>query len=204
MEQRITQKAQELFFRYGTKSVTMDDIASNLGVSKKTIYQYYTDKDSLVDAVLQKEISQNSAECIRQNASSENAVHEMFMAMEMMQTTLAAMNPAVIFDMQKYHPGPFNKFIEFKNKFLYEMIRNNICRGQKEEFYREDLNVDILAKFRIESIFIGMNPEIFNLSKYSLLQVEMEIMENFLYGICTPKGQKQLLKYKKQSQTTNI
>ena len=76
MEQRIVEKAQELFFRYGLKSVTMDDIASNLGASKKTIYQYFKDKDHLVDAVVQREIEQDMHECTLITCSCNNAVQE--------------------------------------------------------------------------------------------------------------------------------
>ncbi len=105
MEQRIAEKAKELFYKYGLKSVTMDDIASNLGVSKKTIYQYYADKDALIDAVMQLEIDNDVKECAFHATVSENPVHEVFMALDMMQEILSTMNPAIIFEMQKYHPA---------------------------------------------------------------------------------------------------
>lgn len=204
MENRITQKAQELFFRYGLKSVTMDDIAAALGISKKTIYQYYDNKDSLVDAVVQHQINLSSNECQVHNEQCENAVHGMFLAMDMMQDMLSAVNPSLFFDMQKYHPEAFKKFSRHKNEFLYAVIRENIERGQKEGLYREDVNADILAKFRIESVFLALNTDLFAPEKYSLLQVELAIMENFLYGIATTKAHRQILKYKKQRQNTNL
>ncbi|TAG11195.1 MAG: TetR/AcrR family transcriptional regulator [Sphingobacteriia bacterium] len=203
MEQRITIKAQELFFRYGLKSVTMDDIASSLGVSKKTIYQYYTDKDSLVAAVVQQEIDNDLVECSKHSAESENAVHEVFMAIDMMQEMFSTMNPAIIFEMEKYHPIAFEKMNDHKNKFLYKVIKANLEKGMEEGHYREDLDPDIIAKFRIESIFFAFNPELFPPNKYTLLQVEMIIMEHFLYGICTPKGEKLIIKYKKQREKNN-
>jgi AcrR family transcriptional regulator len=200
MEQRITEKAQELFFRYGLKSVTMDDIATHLGMSKKTIYQYYTDKDALVDAVVQKEIDNDVIECAGHRQKCENAVHEVFLALDMMQEMMSTMNPVIIFEMQKYYPSAFKKMNDHKNKFLYKVIRENIELGIKEEMYRPDINPDILAKFRIESIFIAFNPDLFPSSKYSLFQIETHMMEHFLYGICTAKGIKQLFKYKNQRQ----
>jgi AcrR family transcriptional regulator len=200
MEQRITEKAQELFFRYGLKSVTMDDIATHLGMSKKTIYQYYTDKDALVDAVVQKEIDNDVIECAGHRQKCENAVHEVFLALDMMQEMMSTMNPVIIFEMQKYYPSAFKKMNDHKNKFLYKVIRENIELGIKEEMYRPDINPDILAKFRIESIFIAFNPDLFPSSKYSLFQIETHMMEHFLYGICAAKGIKQLFKYKNQRQ----
>ncbi len=203
MEQRITEKTRELFFRYGLKGVTMDDIASSLGVSKKTIYQYYSDKDSLVDAVVQAEIDRGEMDCKYFFANSENAIHEIFMAMDGMQEMLSSMNPFVLHDMQKYHPRAFKKFDEHKNQFMHKVIMQNIERGKDEELYRTEINADIMAKLRLGSIFLAFNTDLFPPTKYSVLQVSMEIMNNFIYGICTPKGLKQLLKYTTQSKNTN-
>jgi TetR/AcrR family transcriptional regulator, cholesterol catabolism regulator len=203
MEQRIIEKAQELFFRYGLKSVTMDDIATKLGVSKKTIYQYFADKEALVEGVVQREIDHDVTECQSHITLSENAVHETFLALDMLQEMLSTMNPAIIYEMQKYHPQAFSLFNDHKNKFLYKVIKENLDRGQKEGLYREDFHSDILAKFRIESIFVAFNPEVFPPTKYNLVKVETEIMEHFLFGICTAKGQKQIEKYKKQREKTN-
>jgi hypothetical protein len=113
------------------------------------------------------------------------------------------MNPFVLHDMQKYHPQAFKKFNEHKNKFMYQLIKQNIERGKKEELYRTEINADILAKLRLESIFLALNTELYPPAKYAALQVSMEILNNFIHGIITPKGLKQLLKYTTQSKTTN-
>lgn len=198
MEQRIVEKAQDLFFRYGLKSVTMDDIASNLGASKKTIYQYFKDKDHLVDAVVQREIEQDMHECTNIACSCDNAVQEVFRGFDMLQEMLTTMNPAIIFEMQKYHPDAYKKMNDHKNKFFVNIMKENLKKGIEEGYYREDLNIEVMARYRIESIFLGFNPEVFMQGKYTLLQVEMELMEHFLYGICTNKGQKLINKYKQQ------
>jgi AcrR family transcriptional regulator len=198
MEQRIVEKAQELFFRYGLKSVTMDDIASNLGASKKTIYQYFKDKDHLVDAVVQREIEQDMHECTSIACSCDNAVQEVFRGFDMMQEMLTTMNPAIIFEMQKYHPEAYKKMNAHKNKFFVNIMKENLKKGIEEGNYRENLNIEVIARYRIESIFLGFNPDVFMQGKYTLLQVEMELMEHFLFGICTTKGQKLIHKYKQQ------
>ena len=77
-------------------------------------------------------------------------------------------------------------------------MKENLIKGIDEGYYRADINVDIIARYRVESIFLGFNPEIFTQGKLSLVQVEMELMEHFLHGICTPKGQKLINKYKQQ------
>ncbi|MCA6440068.1 MAG: TetR/AcrR family transcriptional regulator [Sediminibacterium sp.] len=197
-QDRIIEKAHELFFRYGIKAVTMDDIASHLGVSKKTIYQFYADKDALVNAIVMVETEQDEAECARHRKESENAIHEVFLALDMMQEMMSTMNPGIIFELKKYHPAAFKLFNDHKNKFLYKVVKENIEKGKKEELYRSDVDPDILAKFRIESFFVPFNPELFPTAKYSLLDVQAILSEHFLYGIATAKGQKLIAKYKKQ------
>ena len=201
-QERIVTKAHELFMRYGIRSVSMDEIANHLGMSKKTIYQFYTDKDALVDDVINIVINENRTECVLHKQKSENAVHEIFMAMDMVVEMLGAMNPAVIFDLEKFHPNSFKKYNDHKNKFLYAIIRENLDWGKREELYREEIQSDIIARFRLTSMFMLFNPEIFPLGKHSLPTLITEVTDNFLYGLTTHKGQKLIQKYKLQRQKT--
>lgn len=199
-QERIVQKAHELFMRYGIRSVSMDEIAAHLGISKKTIYQYYADKDALVDSVLGLEINSTECDCKIQREQCENAVHEIFLAMDIMADMFANFNPSILFDLEKYHPKAYKKFTEHHNKFLYDIIRDNLQRGIAEGCYREGINTDILAKFRIASIFMIFNADYFPHGKYTLPVLCGEITDNFLHGLVTPKGQKLILKYKQQRQ----
>lgn len=180
----------------------MDDIATNLGVSKKTIYQYYTDKDSIVEAVMLFETQRGEQECNKYSSESENAVHEVFMTIDMMQEMLSTMNPALIFEMQKYHPKAYKMFNDHKHQFIYKTIKNNLERGQKEDLYRAELNAEVLAKYRVETIFIPFNQDVFPMAKYNIFQVSLELMNHFLHGITTPKGQKLITKYKQAKKTS--
>jgi TetR/AcrR family transcriptional regulator, cholesterol catabolism regulator len=195
-KERIISKARDLFFRYGFKSVSMDDIAAGAGISKKTIYQFFTDKDALVDDVVEIEIKHNEMCCVQQEHQSENAIHEVFLSLEQMNEILSMTNPLLIYELEKYHSATHEKFISHKNKFFVEIVKNNLQRGIKEGIYKPDLNIDILSKFRISSSFLVFNADIFPHRKYSLTQVMQEITENFLYGMATPLGQQLILKYK--------
>jgi TetR/AcrR family transcriptional regulator, cholesterol catabolism regulator len=198
VQERIRQKADELFRRYGIRSVTMDEIAAQLGISKKTIYQYYTDKDQLVDAIAVDEIQFSQDSCMKDMANSANAIEEIFRVMEFVEVMFRNMNPSMLFDLERYHPTGYKKFLEHKNKFLYEMIKRNLERGIKEELYRPELNIEIMTRFRLESMMLAFNPEIFQPSKFNLLELQQEIIEHFLYGLATLKGYKLILKYKQQ------
>jgi hypothetical protein len=198
--QRIITKTYELFMRYGIRSVSMDDIAFHLGISKKTIYQYFADKDALVDSVLDIEFQRNHKECENHKINKENAVHEIFLSLDEMQELFKHLNPTIIHDIQKYHPNSFKKLSKHKEEFIYNMIKNNLESGIKEGLYRPEINVDILTKFHIESVFIAFNTEIFPSSKYQLSHINQEIIENFLYGIVSIKGVKKIQQYKRQRQ----
>lgn len=196
VQERIKQKADELFRRYGIRSVTMDDIAEQLGISKKTIYQYYADKDELVDAVAADEIRFSQSSCEKCKAAAANAIEEVFLIMEFVEVMFRNMNPTMLVDLQKYHPGGYKKFLEHKNRFLYEMIRQNLERGIKEELYRPEINVDIMSRYRLETMMIAFNPEVFPPGKFNLVALHQEIIEHFLYGLVTLKGYKLIQKYK--------
>lgn len=196
MKERIQQKADELFARYGIRSITMDEIASQLGMSKKTIYQYFSDKDELVDAVIANVMEYSKACCERDRAESENAIDEVFRAMDMMNDIFRNMNPGMMFDLERYHPRTYKRFLEHKNKYLYQTIILNLERGINEELYRPEIRIDVIAKFRLEAIMIVFNHELFKDTKANLAELQHEILEHFLYGSASLKGYKLITKYK--------
>lgn len=195
MKDRIKQKADELFRSYGIKSVTMDEIATRLGVSKKTIYQSFADKHALVDEVVEDLLIHNQKCCNKDRAAAKDAIHEVFLAMEMVQEMFENMNPGILYDIERNHPTTFSKFIQHKNKFLLQVIKENIERGKKEELYRADVNTEVIAKIRLETMFLPFNPEIFPKSKFNLVTLEHQLIEHFLFGVATMKGYKLILKY---------
>jgi AcrR family transcriptional regulator len=197
-KERILLKANELFYRYGMRSVSMDDIAAHLGMSKKTLYQYYTDKNELVNAVFDITLATNKNNCLECTKKGENAIHEVFLSFDIMEEMLKTMNPSVLFDMHKYHPSTYKKFEDFKNGFLYKIIKANLDRGVKEELYREEIDTDILSRYRLHSVLLSFNPEIFPTIKTNAFYIEQQLLECFLYGLATPKGQKLIQKYKHQ------
>jgi AcrR family transcriptional regulator len=195
---RIRLQAHDLFMQYGLKSVSMDDIANKLGMSKKTIYHYFADKDQLVDEVVGTVISQNQQVCNFDRSRAENAVHEIFLAIDMVMEMFRSMNPSLVFDMQKYYPRAFQKFLHHKNEYLYGVIRDNILRGIKEEIYRPHLNVEVITRFRVESIMLPFNPDFHTKVKANLAEIEEELTLHFLFGLVSQKGYKLILKYQQE------
>lgn len=199
-KQRIRLAAHDLVMQYGIRSVSMDDIASNLGMSKKTIYQYFKDKDELVESVVDGVIETNQCICNDDREKADNAVHEIFLVMDMMVEMFKTMNPSILFDMQKYHPSAFKKFQLHRNDYLYNVCRQNLERGIAEELFRPDINVDILARYRVETMLTAFNPEFQRSVKQSLLKIEEEIIMHYLFGLVSIKGYKLTLKYLEQKE----
>ncbi len=198
IKQRIQQAAHELVMQYGIRSVSMDDIAANLGMSKKTIYLYFKDKDELVEAVVDGVIDTNQCICNTDREKADNAVHEIFLVMDMMVEMFKTMNPSILFDMQKYHPAAFKKFQKHRNEYLYNVCKQNLERGIAEELYRPEINVDILARYRVETMLTAFNPEFQRTVKQSLIKIEQEIIVHYLFGLVSIKGYKLTLKYMEQ------
>ena len=198
IKDRIKEKAHEMVMMYGIRSVSMDDIANALGMSKKTIYQYYADKDELVDAVAEDELNKTQHDCDTCKLNAKDAVEEMVLTMIQIHDQFQNMNPVILYDMQKFHPQAFQKFLKHKHEYLFKVIRQNIERGVKEELYRSDLNIDVLSKFRLESMLIAFNLHVFPPGKYRLVEVTEIIMENFVFGLATLKGHKLFIKYRNE------
>jgi AcrR family transcriptional regulator len=200
-KERIIEQARELFIRLGIRSVSMDDIAGQIGMSKKTLYQHFEDKDELVERVVAFETTRMQDECHNCATSAENAVEEIFKTMKMVMQHFRNMNPMVLFDMHKFHANAFAKFMEHKNIFLLDIISTNLKRGVSEGYFRQDIKIEILAKFRLESMMLAFNMEAFPPAKYNVAEVTITMIENFLYGLATESGFKLIEQYKAKKNT---
>ena len=200
VKERIKQKADELFRRYGIKSVTMDEIANQLGVSKKTIYHSFSDKNELVDEVIADMLQFNKECCQSYKADSQNAVHEIFMALDMLQVIFDNMNPSILHDIERNYPVTYKKFKDYKYKFLYDLVKENMVRGIEDELYRPEINIDVLAKIRLETMMLPFDEQLFPKNKFSMVSLHQQLIEFFLFGIASLKGYKLILKYQKERQ----
>jgi AcrR family transcriptional regulator len=198
MENRILFKARDLMTRHGVKHVTMDDIATQLGISKKTIYQFYKDKDALVMAVVNFELEEQALKCQRTQDNADNAVHEMFMILEDIQQMFKSMNPTTMNELAKYYPEAFLRIQTHKDVFMHKIIKTNMIKGIEQGLYRKEIDPEILAIYRLETSFVPFNSQLYPFSKFDIGKVTLQIIENFIYGVMSIKGIELMEKYKHQ------
>jgi AcrR family transcriptional regulator len=177
----------------------MDDLAHQLGISKKTIYLYYKDKDDLVKAVVNLELKEHELTCKDCKSKAENAIHEMFLLMENMKAMTQTMNPNSMMELEKHFSNAFDMIKNHKDEFLFSLIKQNLMKGIEEGYYRKDLDIDIISKFRLETVFIPFNLHLFPLNKFNSIEVHTQLMEHFVYGLMTVKGHELMDQYKKLS-----
>ena len=193
---RIRDKSREMFMRYGIRSVSMDDIAAALGMSKKTIYQSYSDKHELVESVIREHIGIAETEAIGFSGTAKNAVEEIFLSMRMVEGQFRNLNPIVMHDLQKFHLKAWGLISEHKDKFVLQLIRSNIERGKREGLYRQEADTEVMSRFRLESMMVLFNMDLFPPSSFNLADVSLEVLEHFLYGLATPEGRELIRTYK--------
>jgi AcrR family transcriptional regulator len=194
--ERIIEGGEELFLTAGIKSVTMDDIARHLGMSKKTIYQFFKDKNELVIALVKKKLREDEDQMSEIISKSGNVIEEMINMMKCSEEIFSRINPIVVHDMQKYHPDAWKQFQNFKADVLIHTLEELLTKGINQGYIRPDIDVKILARMRVSQVEMGFNASIFPVAEFSAWKVQYQFLEHFNYGVCTLKGYKLLNQYK--------
>ena len=193
---KILESAKELFFMHGIKRITVDDICQQIGVSKKTLYVFFKNKEELIERLLENNLNENKKEFENIFKKSNNSIQEIILLMEHLAEMFSEINPYVFYDLQKYHPVVWRQFKEFKETFLFQIIVKNLEKGIQEGLYRHKINIEILAKLRIEETQMAFNPLIFQKEKYKISEIQNELLDHYLHGITTLKGHKLINKYR--------
>lgn len=184
----ILGKVNCLYRKYGIKSVTMDDVARELGMSKKTLYQYVKDKNELVEKTIELELNQNL--CVINESLEEqlNAIEELFEVNRCIHQMIKQYNPSMDYDLKKYYPDLYKKAHEVKRKNMYTSVLANITKGKKDGLFREELNEEIIAKLYVSRIEGSMNSEVFTQEEILSSKVHKEIFIYHIRGMANEKG----------------
>ncbi|MEM9340054.1 MAG: TetR/AcrR family transcriptional regulator [Bacteroidota bacterium] len=201
-KEKILQDAEELFLRYGVRSVTMDDVARESSMSKKTLYQYFDNKDKLVSEVALQHLKKERKEFEEIERTAKDAIHEIFLVTLCLRKHIYKANPTLLHDMQKYHAEAWGYYLDFKNTYVRGYIERNIKKGMEEGFFRSNIDAAVLSILRVEEVQLIFNTKIFPPSQFDFAEVQEQVLNHFIYGLLTKEG---LVKYEEhlKSETLN-
>lgn len=193
-KEKILAGAEALFMKYGFKSITMDDIARELGISKKTLYQFFEDKNDLVNQAIENHIHCDKLNCNKISEGNFDPIEFLFELSKSITENIRKVNVAVLFDLKKYFKAAWDKMENFKSEFIKEQMLANILKGKELGLYRDDINTELAAKLYVHSVEFMMRPELYQEISTDFYFIHQEIIKYHLRAICTEKGLKKLNK----------
>lgn len=183
-------RVEDLFFRYGIKSLTMDDVARELGISKKTLYQFVENKDDLVLKVMERNIEEDCALSELVRAQSSDALDEIFKVIQYHAMDMGRLKSNIVFEMQRYHPAAWEKMEGHIWGHMYKIVADNLEWGVRDGLYRDDFDVDIVSRLHIVCMLQMFDERLFPRPPYTMEALFKEYMLHYLYGIISEKGLK--------------
>ncbi len=198
MKDKIISKASNLFLKLGFKSVTMDDIANEMCISKKTIYKYFCNKEILIEETTEtglKQINQTIAKIV---ANNHNAIEENFEIIKMFKEMFNSIETSPSYQLKKHYPEIYQKLISQSKTECHSMFQQNIEKGIQEGLYRNELNIQSHVYFYY-ALISSINENI--VSEKESKKLELEALEYHIRAMATPKG---IIELEKHLKTTHL
>ena len=185
MKDKIISKSKEMFLKLGFKSITMDDIACEMCISKKTIYKYFANKDILIEEsvlMVHEEVRETIEKIVEKNF---NAIEENFEIRRMFKEMFKSAESSPIYQLKKHYPEIYNKVLSMQIEVCVKCFRDNIVKGIQEDLYRKDLDIDNYVKFYYTLIF--------NINENTILEkdaqeLELKALEYHIRAMATLAG----------------
>ncbi len=191
MEQKlnyILAKSYELFNKYGIRSITMDDVCRELGISKKTLYEYIENKEDLVRKFVESDVKRREDNFLQIFNMKYNAIEELFEVHKLIKQMINEYNPSTEFDLKKYYPEIFHDIKSGKRQKMYEAVLNNLIKGKEEGLYRHELDENIIAKLYVSRIESACENDIFTEEEYKSPAFINDIIVYHIRGVANKKG----------------
>jgi len=177
-----------LFSRYGVKSISMDDVARELGISKKTLYQFVENKADLLRKAL-GQLQTDFINCADDIANKNlNAIDELLEMSRHVREEFQKLNPSHIFDLQKYYPEVFKEHVQVEKDLAYRVVHQNLQKGISQGVYRPDQDLDLVAGLYIQKMQAIYDPDFFSQLQASPAKIFEVMFEHHIRGICNSDG----------------
>ena len=194
IKELIKEKAEELFFSYGIKSVSMDDIAKKAGVSKRTIYEFFEDKNELVNEIVQDLVRSYSDLFRSSQSTAEDAIDEVIKQDDELLGIWAKIQPGFFFELERTFPETSEQLEQYK-LIIRKGIMSNLRRGKEGGNYREDIDIALVSDLRFHQLMNVMKPQLLTSHELNITQLAREFTVLYLHAITTENGKKLLYKY---------
>lgn len=204
LKQQILTKSEELFLRYGLKSVTMDDIARELGVSKKTLYQYVVNKTDLIEQIFQQSFEEKRRIMRQIEEDAQNAIDELLNIAKYIVQEIRKLSPTVVYDLNKYYKTTWMQMESLHKQHIYGVIKKNVEKGIEQGLYRSDLHPDVIAKLYVGNTLLITEEDNFSEQSYNMELVFRECFTYHIHGIASPEGLQLLEQYIKAAEQKKI
>lgn len=181
--------------RYGIRNVTMDDIARELGISKKTLYQHFPDKAAIVLRVSEAHMEEERQMQGRFAETAENAIHEVMMIMRWMDSHFQQIPSNLVYELQRYYPQAWAIFDNHRCDFALVKIIENLKRGIAEGLYRPEMDVELISRLRVAQFSAAQDAKVIPPDRYSFGYIQYQMLELFMYSIVTEKGRSLFQQY---------
>lgn len=195
---KILDRVRELFYRYGVRSVSMEDICRDAGISKKRLYNLVSGKHELVEKLLERERQSFEEIFSNHNFDGVNAIDILLIVSHDLGERFRDVSPSMTFDLKKYYPEIYHLHINERIEFIYGKIQINLQKGIAQGIYRDDLSIELVARLYIRRLIDLHNPEFFPAEKFSFQTLFDVMFDNFIRGIANPQGIEYYEKRKKK------
>ena len=195
MKEKIINKSAELFLTLGFKSVTMDDIANELGISQKTIYHHFTNKTKLVEETTSQMFDKicEGIDCICN--TSPNPIEELYQIKMFVMTFLKNEKTSPQFQLKKYYPQLHNNLHLKQFQKMHVSVKNSMQKGVDTGLFRENIDVDFISRMYFNGMSGIKDQNIFPTNIFTMEYLMENYLEYHLRAICTNKGLQTLEKF---------
>lgn len=186
--EHIIEKVSQLYQKYGIKSITMDDVSRELGISKKTLYSFVANKDELVERFVDYLLDERNCEMGKIFDMNYNAIEELLIVTDHLIKMLKNYNPATVYDLKKYYPQQYERLQKVRIDNMYKALLSNLRKGKSQGYYRSELNEDIIAKIYVSRMVSNLNSNVFSMEELSSEVFINEMMTYHIHGIANAQG----------------
>lgn len=197
----ILKNAGTLFMKYGIRSISMEDIAREMGISKKTLYQYVDNKAELVEQLLLLMIKNVDYQCIMCSTNEMNAIDILLAVSRAVSEEMKGLNQSLVFELQKFYPAIYRDFILKKRDHVFEQIKRNFEQGITQGLYRDDLAIDLVSRLYVQKLIDMHDPEFLSSGNFTFEKIFQVMFDNHIRGIANANG---LAYYENQIKNLNL